>query len=194
MPEPIDQVVRAILTNPAPVLLPDTSSLLNILEMPIPGEKAFLKIVPAALAFLSRLQTAPPTLHVVLAQVVEEEWLRHHESKKESAVRSVRRADERISFLGSIAATMGSAPPGPYIQFSELQIAERLHDIAEQIVRRAMVIESNEAFQSAAGIRIYTGSAPATAGKRVTEANDCLLIEQYIGLCQLLRNNGCVFR
>jgi PIN domain len=197
MPESIERIAQAILALPAPVLLPDTSSLLNILEAATPEERVSPNIVPAALAFLSRLQKAPPTLHIVLAQVVEEEWLRHHESKRERAVTSIHRADERISSLWSIASIMNSAPAALYIQFSGLQIAQRLHDTAEQIVKRAMVIESNDDFHSKAGMRIYAGKAPAKPGKKVTEANDCLLVEQYLELCRRLRaarfTYPCVF-
>jgi|SRR6185437_2044243 len=197
MPEPIDQVIQAILISPAPIVLPDTSSLLNILEAATPDERVSPNIVPAALKFLVRLQLSPPTLHIALAQVVEEEWLRHHASKKEKAIASIRRADDRISFLWSIASAMSSAPAEPYVQFHGLQIAQRLHDLAEQIVGRARVIQTNEDFQSAAGIRIYSGNAPATPGKKVTEASDCLLIEQYLELCRRLRSAGftdrCVF-
>ncbi|MGH9614815.1 MAG: hypothetical protein ACRD4P_17255 [Bryobacteraceae bacterium] len=117
MPEPIEQVVQEILTSPAPLVLPDTSSLLNILEAVTPEEKVSSNVVPAALGFLSRLQVTPPTLHIAVAQVVEEEWMRHHGSKQEKAAAAIRRADDRISFLWSIAASMSSAPRGPYIQF-----------------------------------------------------------------------------
>ena len=138
---------------------------------------------------------SPCTLHIVLAQVVEEEWLRHHATKQEKAVTSIRRADERISFLCGIASDMNSAPKAPYTQFSGLQIAQRLHDVAEEIVSRAMVIESSADFQSKAAKRIYGGIAPATPGK--IEANDCLLVEQYLELCRRLRaagfNHRCVF-
>ena len=45
---------------------------------------------------------------------------------------------------------MSSAPAAPYTQFSGLQVAQRLRDIAAQIVRSGMVIENNEALQSTA--------------------------------------------
>jgi PIN domain-containing protein len=197
MPESIEQVVHAILMSPAPVVMPDTSSLLNILEAPVPEEGVSPNVVPAALTLLGRLQAAPPSLHVVLAEVVEEEWLRLHESKQEKTASSIRKADERISFLWGIASTMNSAPAAPYIQFSGLQVAQRLHAIAQQIVSRAKVIGGNADFHSKAGMRIFAGDAPAKPGKKVTEANDCLLIEQYLELCRRLRAAGftqrCVF-
>jgi hypothetical protein len=195
MPESIERIAQAILALPAPVLLPDTSSLLNILEAATPEERVSPNIVPAALTFLGRLQSKPPTLHVVLAQVVEEEWLKLHLEKHKRAAASIRHADERISFLWSIASVMGSAPPGGYVQFSGQRIAERLHDIAENIVRYARVVESNEDFQKAAGLRIGAGFAPAAP--RRPEYEDCLLIEQYLELCRHLRVGGftypCVF-
>jgi hypothetical protein len=139
-------------------VLPDTSSLLNILEAPVPEEGVSPNVVPAAVTLLGRLRTAPPSLHMVLAQVVEEEWLL------------------------------------TYLQFSGLQIAQRLHVVAEEIIGRAMVIAGNDGFHSKAGMRIFAGDAPAMPGKKVTEANDCLLIEQYLELCRRLRAQGFVHR
>ena len=195
MPESIERIAQAILARPAPVLLPDTSSLLNILEAATPEERVSSNIVPAALTFLGRLQSKPPVLHIAVAQVVEGEWLKLHLDKCKRAAASVRHADERISLLWSIASLMGSAPSGGYVRFSGLQIAERLHDIAEQMVRRGRVIESTADFASAAGRRMCASNAPATAGKDTT--NDCLLIEQYLELCRRLRTAGfthrCIF-
>ncbi len=175
--------------------MPDTSSLLNVLEVPVPDEKVSPNIVPAALAFLSRLRTNPPTLHIALAQVVEEEWLRNQKSKLEKSVNSIRRADERISFLWSIATSMNSAPVSPYLQFAGLQLAERLHAITESLLRSAKVIARDASFDADAGRRIAQGHAPASPAR--PEFNDCVLTEQYLALCRTLRASGlkerCVF-
>jgi hypothetical protein len=60
-----------------------------------------------------------------------------------------------------------------------------------------MVIAGNDSFHSKAGMRIFAGDAPAKPGKKVIEANDCLLIEQYLELSRSLRSSGfthrCVF-
>jgi hypothetical protein len=195
MPEAVDHIVHAILASPAPVLLPDTSSLLNIVEAPVPEEGVSPNVVPAALAMLGRLQTTPPSLHVVLAQVVEEEWLRLHASKQDKVVTLIRKADERISRLWGIASAMNSAPAAPYIQFSGLQLCQRLHNAVEVIVGAGRVIGNSEEFQSAAGIRIGAGNAPASSGR--PEYEDCLLVEQYLALCRRLRAGGftqrCIF-
>jgi len=195
MPESIERIAQAILDGPAPVLLPDTSSLLNILEAATPEERVSPNVVPAALVLLGRLQSKPPTLHLALAQVVQEEWLKLHLEKQRRTAAWIHQADERISFLWSIASIMGSTPAGGYIQFSGLEIAERLHAIAEQMLRLGRVIENNADFASAAGIRMCAANAPATAGKDTT--NDCLLIEQYLELCRNLRAAGftypCIF-
>jgi hypothetical protein len=189
MPEAINAIVQAILASPAPVLMPDTCSLLNVLETPTPDENVSPNIVPATQALLARLQANPATLWMVVAQTVEEEWQRHRENKRDRAIRSIRSADERISFLWSIASSMASAPAGPHIQFAGLQIAQRLHEIAERIIRTAKVIQADDAFHAAAGIRIVAGRAPATAGKK-PEVNGCVLIEQYLALCRGLRAAG----
>ena len=195
MLEPIGAIVDAILASPAPVVMPDTTSMLNIIETSIHDERVSANIIPAVLSFLSRLQATPSSLHLVLSHVVEQEWLRHHESTKKRAVASIRHVDQGISYLFGIAANMRSAPAEPYIQFSGLQIAQRLHSVAEQVIGLARVIANEEKFQSAMGIRTVSCGAPASPNR--PEPNDCLLIEQYLELCRRLRAAGfrqrCIF-
>jgi hypothetical protein len=189
VPEPLDGVVEAILARPAPILLPDTSSLLNVFEAATPEEKKVpLQIIAASLDFLGRLNMTPPTLHCVLAQVVEEEWLRHCAKGREQCLQAIRRVDESISHLYAVSASMGSAPAGPLIQFSGLRIAERLSDVVEQILLKAKVIENNESFVRGALRRIAGKNAPAAAGR--FNESDCLLIEQYLELSRRLRIAG----
>lgn len=162
---------------------------------PVAEEEVSPNVVAAALALLGRLQSEPPTVHIALAQVVEKEWSDLHASKLKESEASVRRADEKISYLWGIASTMNSAPAGSYVQFRSLRFPQRLHDVAEKIVRFARVIEGNEDFQRAAGLRI--GAGAASAAPRRPEYGDCLLTEQYLDLCLRLRANGfthpCVF-
>lgn len=189
MPETIDSIAGIILASPAPVLMPDTASLLNLLEVPMPDEKVSPNNIPAALTILSRMRATPPSLHVILAYVVEEEWQRHHTKKQDTVSNSIRKVDERISFLWGIASSMSSAPAAPYIQFAALRLAQRLHSIAEEILHLARVIGSEDQFHSAAGTRIAKDHAPASAGK--PEFADCVLTEQYLALCRRLRASGC---
>jgi hypothetical protein len=195
MREPIEQVIAKILSFPAPVVMPDTASLLNIIEASTQEERVSPNIIPAAVSFLDRLQATPSTLHIVLSHVVEEEWARHHESKEKKAIASIRSEDARIAFLYSIASSMTSAPPEPYVQFSGLQIAQRLHSVAEQLIGHARIIGNNQEFVSAVGDRFVHDKAPASSTRK--EVNDCLLIEQYLALCRRLCAAGftqrCIF-
>jgi hypothetical protein len=194
MPETVEAIAQAILGTPAPVLLPDTSSLLNIVEVVNAAEKVSPNIVPAALSILARLQSTPRFLHIAVAQVVEKEWLDKHANKQKQAAASLRRADEQTSYLWTIASAMGSAP-AVYTQFSGLQLSQRLHDLAENMMRLGMVIEDNDDSQYAAWRRSLGGDAPARPGNRAE--NDCLLVEQYLELCRRLRSAGfkqrCIF-
>src|ERR1017187_10278703 len=74
MLEPIGAIIDAILAAPAPVVMPDTASLLNIIEASIHDERVSANLIPAVLSFLSRLQATPGNLHIVLSHVVQQEW------------------------------------------------------------------------------------------------------------------------
>jgi hypothetical protein len=195
MPESVDAIAAAILSAPAPVILPDTSSLLNVLEAPTPDERVSPNVIPAAITLSARAQANPAKLWVVVSEYVEEEWLRHHTKKRDRAVASIRHQDERISYPWSIASSMASAPAAPCLQFAGLQIGQRLHSVAADLIRSARVIGKDGAFDAAAGRRIAQDHAPASRGK--SEFYDCVLIEQYLALCRRIRDRGfdqrCVF-
>lgn len=205
----IEEAVRLICAEPAPLLFLDACALLDILRVAsIRGHATPARAIVAANQILEGMNSQPRTLWLLCAALVEVEWKDNVDGVLSEITNHVRQVDGSIERLHaairaipSIAADIESGemrglaararPP----QFGSLDLPTKLLRISENLVSSALWLAANERILGAANARSMQGLKPADVGKR--ERGDCQIIETYFALCRALRTENytesCVF-
>lgn len=194
MPKTIETLSRAILGSPAPVLLLDTSSVLDIIRAG-GRERCPPGLIPAALEMIGRASKSPPGIWMVAAELVQKEWHNNCERVELDSRKRINELDQDIKALTAVLAHLGSALTESVPNFSGYAVESILKKVAANLLYAATVLQGNDRCSIAANRRAIFGSAPASKGKN--SLKDCMIIEHYISLCRQLREAGfgskCVF-
>jgi hypothetical protein len=193
-PKTIRTFSQVILRSPAPLLLLDTSALLDIirtvgcLHCP-PG------MVPAALEMIQMASDSPSRLWIVAAKLVQGEWEDNRNSVEVATRKHIKGLDRNIETLTEVIKHFGSLSSESVPNFSEFGVESRLKNVAENMLRVATTLQEDDGCSVLANRRVIAGWAPASKGRN--ELKDCMIIEHYIHLCRELRDGGfnskCVF-
>jgi hypothetical protein len=178
------EVVRRIIAAPAPVLLPDTCALLDLMRDPT--REAFSSDqVAAAQRLLLRAEARPRTLWVpISAQVLIERGDQQKNVKRDAAVQ-IRNLEERIHRVQSIMAAHGLNTTA----IAPTLVASNFPDTANSMVDRyfsaGQHVRNQRGIERRAYARIAANRAPSQKGQ---QAKDCIVIESYLHLASQLRD------
>jgi hypothetical protein len=190
-PETIANLSRAILTSPAPVLLLDTSSVLDIIR--VGGrETCPPQLIEAADEIVALASQSPPRLWILAAELVRNEWNDHCGRVEIETRKRINELDRNIKGLTEVLRYLGSVPPVGVTVFSGHAIESQLKSVAETLLRVAAIIQGNDGCSALATRRAIMCWAPASKGKDAVR--DCTIIEHYISVCQQLSETGFKFK
>jgi PIN domain-containing protein len=176
-------------------LLLDTCALLDIIRQPtrtnIPSAT-----IAAAGQITRRASLQAGRVWIVVSELVSSEWSDHEESTTAELEHHIERLDREIGQLMTAANLLpATRETSLRLPLAILQIHQQLRGIAADVLVSAEILTTEDAYTNKAHIRLISGHAPAKKGKQ--EYKDCVIIEQYLGLCQELRSKGvtdkCVF-
>ena len=183
-----------ILASPGPVVFLDTSCLLDIIRTGW-HVRCHPRFIPAASGMIEMASESPPSLWVVAAEIVRNEWADNCEQIADDTQRRICELDQSIKVLAEVLNHLGLARLGELPNFPSYPIRSRLRGMAENLLGVAKVLGEDYGCSILASRRSIMGWAPASKGK--DELKDCMIIEQYISLCRMLRETGfspkCVF-
>jgi hypothetical protein len=190
----LSEITNQINTNPAPLLLVDTCTFLDVIRVPY-RENIQINMIDTTMTLISRAKLNPPSLWLVSCDIVKAEWesnanevcneLKMHISKyQQSGVR-----------LGKI---LEKALPGiTYYQpdLVTFSLEQHLYNLSKNLLEASLKIADDDDCLVRATKRVRMNQAPASKSK--SEPKDCMIIEHYLALCQGLRNSGfskkCIF-
>src|SRR5947209_7240298 len=104
----VAEACRFILAQPAPVFLPDTCTLLDVVRAPIRNSSY---LIPLAEQFAALAAASPKRLHVVVSDTVTVEWAEHLArtvAEVESELQALR---ERLRAIREACTAFQLAPP-----------------------------------------------------------------------------------
>jgi hypothetical protein len=177
---------RRIRDAPAPILLPDTSALFDLMREPS-REKMSAADITAAIGFLRQATTRPRSMWIALPEQVLLEVRTNKRSIRSQAERDLRRLDASLQKVRSIMDAHG-------LQISDLSpnllatdFLRRTEQLVDGVQAAALLFSTPRTVPKKAFARVATGTAPARTGK---EAKDCVIIESYFQLASQLRSLG----
>ncbi len=193
-PETVANLSGVILASPAPVLLLDTSSVLDIIRAG-GRESCPPQLIKAAMEILDRASQSPPRLWIVMADLVQREWNDNCDRVMLETHKRIEELDKNIKALADVLGYLGRVPPTPFTVFSGYGIESQLRSLASNLLVAAAIIKGDDGCSVLANRRSIMGWAPASRGKNALK--DCMIIEHYISLCQELSkadfNSKCAF-
>jgi len=193
-PKTIEALSKIILRSPAPVLLLDTSALLDIIRT-VERPHSPATTVASALEMIRMASQSPPRLWVVAAQLVQAEWEENYYGVEVGTRKHINQLDQNIGTLSEVIKHFKSLGSENVPNFSQLKIESHLKDVSGNLLRSAKILLADDGCLALATRRVIAGWAPASKGRN--ELKDCIIIEHYIYLCSELRKGGfnskCVF-
>lgn len=181
MSPPVD-AAHCILNQPAPVLLPDTCALLDLLRGPARLTAGDLR---AAIAVWDGVAGAIRRVHLLMAEMVQVE-LQHQRQAADDEFRAfTNRWSQATLTLEVFAELLGGIGPGnPQPVVADLQSS--LTTIYDGLLSAALCLEHDRECDAAAADRIRDRTAPAHRGGY----KDAVITEQYLKACRWLRSQG----
>ena len=193
-PKTIETLSRVILGSPAPVLLLDTSSVLDIIRAG-GRERCPPGLIPAALEMIGIASKSPPGLWIVAAELVQSEWNDNCERVERDTRKRINELDQDIEALSAVLTHLGSVRPEGVPNFSGYAIESMLKGVTVNLLCAATMLQGDDRCSMSANRRAILGCAPASKGRNALK--DCMIIEHYISLCRQLGEAGfeskCVF-
>jgi hypothetical protein len=181
---------QLIIAQPAPVLLPDTCALLDVVRAPIRNSSY---LIPQAEQFAALAAMSPKRLHVVISRTVTLEWNAHLAetvAEVETALQAMR---VNLRAIREACTAVQLALPAELPADLE-NLPARLQERATSLYDSALVLGEDPECLSRAFARQGLPRRPARQGKGM---NDCMILEHALCLCSQLRAEGfspaCVF-
>jgi len=191
----IETEIGEIVGEPAPVLLLDACSLLDIVRMP---KRTQLNAIGVREAKRLCADSRDPTrkIWLVYSEIVKREFDENIESVEKEIVNHVRGIEENLS---RILAVLNALDPVEQANISSKYLGScglsgQLRDLAVQMVNLALVLKEDDACITLGRRRVVDGRTPASKGK--SEYKDCEIVEHYLSLAKSIRaksfNEACI--
>jgi hypothetical protein len=184
MSEAVDLLAARIIAEPAPVVLPDTCSVLDIIRSAFrPGIQA--DVVEAAISLTGRAIQTPRSLWIVTPEQVVREWDDNSGNVKGELTALIRLTEQHSIRLAEAAGMLLPSARLSRLTLGALKLDDRVFDVAEQFLNAAIVLKEHGDCISKAHARLVRRVAPSSAQKQ--EYKDCVVIEHCLALCHALR-------
>lgn len=186
MPDSLERVAEGILSGPAPVLLLDTCSIIDLVRVPI--RQTRVDLLGAAQKLLARVNANPRQLWTVVNQQVVQEWQDNAFKVAGEVAAAMSVTEDAARRL--VAAARDLAPGQRVSTFSlgGLRLDSLLVARSRSLLEGAVALTDDDACLQRALGRMRSGRAPSSKGK--PEYKDCHIIEHFLELARRLRSSG----
>jgi PIN domain len=186
MPDSLDQLAQNILGNPAPVLLLDTCSIIDIIRVPIrPTPRDLLG---AAQKILDRAVRPQRRLWSIVNQQVVQEWDDNAAKVAGEVTATITRTEESARRLVATARYVAPSQSLSAFSLGGLELEGLLIARSRSLLDGSAVLDDDETCLQRALDRMRKGIAPSSKGK--PEYKDCHIIEHFLELAGRLRSRG----
>jgi len=184
----ITEVAREIMKSAAPVLFPDTCSLVDLIRLPIRNNEPakVLRTLNAAQEILAAARQTPRKAWIVIAPPIPIEWAEHSVATTENLSVELRRIDELLEVLHTLEP-IAKFPLGSRISYSDLEIGAGLSNISQNFLLSGIEIQSDHDSTVKASFREISKTPPAAKGGA---HKDCMIVEHVIAVCRELDNHS----
>jgi hypothetical protein len=176
-PRTIADLVAFVREHPAPVIFPDTCSVLDILRC-VYRDTASPDLAQQTLNALKATSSKPSKLYLVISEQVAQEYARN----LPEVLKELQGRISQISQVGSsLLQDIDSAELGSALK----SLQTNLTSLTSQIYDSCLQIATDQVCVARSTMRLANYSAPAKRGS--TNMGDCLVIEHFLELVQQLR-------
>lgn len=175
----LKEAIERIVVEPAPVLLLDACSMLDIVRAPL--NRGGEQTVRAAVA----LTSTEVSVWLVLAEVAEREWHNNLPSVVRDCTTKLVQLEESVSHARAALAPLAGAETAAVLPSGAVASVELLRALGARMVDRALRLDPDERCRLAAGDRVAGGYPPSRRGKE--QYTDCEILEHYLELARQLR-------
>ena len=178
----IAQVASDILAAPAPVICLDTCAILDVARAPARKQA---DSVPAAKALIQLAGSIPPAIHLLISDIVPNEWREH----VGSAVKATRDAVDDFESVVHVSSTSGAVSisvPSQQIQQARNQLPPTLERLSRDLLDQGRLIDRDHEAMSAALDRVVGKRRPS----RKNQVKDCYILEHYLAVARALGGPG----
>jgi hypothetical protein len=184
------EVARRILAAPAPVLLPDTCAILDLMRDPT-REHFSADQVEAARRILQMAEARQRRLWLpITAQVLAERRENQANIKQESEVK-IRKLEENVQHVQRILGAHGLNTTAIAPSLVASDFPAKSSDLVNKYFAKAEHVSNARDVNRRAIARMAANRAPS---KRGQQTKDCIVIESYLSLARLLRQEGLQFQ
>ncbi|WP_157378049.1 PIN domain-containing protein [Burkholderia ubonensis] len=182
----IVDAVEAILQAPAPVLLIDTSSVLDILRAPI-RENYKHKLPEYADKLIQKAKAPQRDIWLIITSVVEREFNENHEPVAGDVAKIVNDVEARANGINQTMASLGLQTSNIRFQ-DKTQLQAKLLKQARDFMKECIILDRDQTVAMRAIDREAEKKAPSGDGKG--QSRDCQILEHFLELTMQLRNNA----
>ncbi|MBD1878197.1 PIN domain-containing protein [Coleofasciculus sp. FACHB-T130] len=191
-PVTILDAAQYIAVSPAPVVLIDTCTVLDVIRAP---QRESTHIISAASNMTSRASVNPKQLWVVATELIDNEWKDNCQKVEDELTVHIKKIDSQHSNLRIAATYFHPVNLVKPLTLGGLKLPMHLRRVAQSLLDSAVLIADDGNYIIRARNRVRRGEPPAQKGKQ--EYKDCEIIEHYLAFCKELRDKGfrekCVF-
>lgn len=194
MPLKLTEVVAACNAAPAAVVFVDTCALLDLIryigrEQTKQGaakgyQPATRQGIETAVRLLRASRRAVAPVHLVIYELIPEEWQLHLEETKREAFAEVKKCSELVARLNDIGILNPAYQPSVFHQQDGLSLIDQLERLGEQLQQASKLVAAEKECEYRAYRRSLRKEAPAAQGK--PELKDCTIIEHYLEIAAQL--------
>ena len=184
---PLRSATQKLIFVGAPLLVPDTCSLLDIIRDPT-REKFGRSQIEAALTLLSKAEQCSPELSVVITQQVVRELGDHIAKEGRTATAAIQNLDRTIDQVIGVYAALGLLAPSVRSSLARHDFERHSRAVLDRFINVAIAVQEENEWHLRAGNRVFAGKAPAATGRQ--SFKDCLVLESLLAISEDLRFQG----
>jgi hypothetical protein len=185
----IPAAVSHILAHPAPVLILDTCSFLDLFRHDSTRHqpRASADEIRTASELLDLVTARPDAAHLVVPELVPGEFADHADRIEQEFEKWLKSHDENQTWLAEAALWVGTVLPGP-VTIHPLGLHTRFRKLAQDLLARALVLERDQLCLNRAVARLIAKRRPS----HKKEMKDSMNLEQSLELSLQLQNAGVI--
>lgn len=181
--ETSEELAKAIMALPCPVIFLDTAALLDLLRAPYRSD-VDEAVLASCVDLVEDLTTNPRKVWVVITDAVVHEVqdnLERVSNELKNNIRSLRR-------MLTTARTLFPERDITVHDWLEAHLFDRVLGVMSRLQSSSMVFSGGDACMANANRRLFAGRAPSARSKQ--QYKDCLIFEEFLELARHLRSAG----
>jgi hypothetical protein len=187
----ISEACQRIIAQPAPVLFLDTCNLIDLIRIQKPDE-AWPMEVNACLQLLSLLQASSAEIHLVLSEVVLNEFERDSDELPRKSItleKDVEKIFDQARICLEVAASLG-LNSHEQLPFDSKGFAAALIALPINLLENALVLTRDTTCLDRALTRLLSGKMPSKDKRQI---KDSIVFEHSLELCRELQTAALQF-